>query len=226
VKQHPSRLAEIKTMLQWLVASLYPLAAQQLAEIVAISPEDSSLDLDGVCTDPDDAVEPISELVLFESHSSGIVVRLCHFTVREYPNSPGVPERAEDFYIDLGQAHARIAEMCLQYLSFSEFAVPLPANPDAGVRELTSKYSTLGYAAMNWAVHLRESGITSAASHEFRHRILPRLSWFLHPERFPHSFRMWQYVVRYMVQYVVRGQFWYSDACFQSPLCFAIRMGM
>jgi hypothetical protein len=164
--------------------------------------------------------------VLFESQSSGIVVRLCHFTVREYLSSPGVRERAEDFHIDLGQAHARIAEICLQYLSFSEFAVPLPNNPDAIVRELTSKYSTLGYAAMDWAVHLRESGITSAASNEFRQRILPRLSWFLHPERFPYTFRMWQYVVRYMVQYVVQGQFWYSDACFQSPLCFAIRMGL
>jgi hypothetical protein len=166
---------EIKTTLQWLIASVTPLAASQLAEIVAISPEDTSLEFDGVPTDPEDVVEPVSQLVIVERYLEDTIVRFSHFSVKEYLCSNGIATGpAKECYISLEEAHTKVAEICLQYLSFSDFADPNPGEK-ADVFKLMNKYTLLGYASVNWWKHLQKSNLSGV---EYERRILPRLNWF------------------------------------------------
>jgi hypothetical protein len=56
LKRHAIDIDDIKTTLQWLVASVVPLTASQLAEIMSISPEDKSIalqELYGPCPSAD-----------------------------------------------------------------------------------------------------------------------------------------------------------------------------
>lgn len=79
LRRHPTGIKGIKTTLHWMVASVAPLTAAQLAEILAISPEDTTLDFDGVSTDPDDVVEPSSQLVVLDHQLNDTFVRFSHF---------------------------------------------------------------------------------------------------------------------------------------------------
>ncbi len=87
MKQYPTQIQDIKTILQWLVCSLESLAASQLAKIAAICPEDTLIDLDGVATDPENVVEPISQLIVLERNGAcrqETIVHFNHFSVEEY----------------------------------------------------------------------------------------------------------------------------------------------
>ena len=215
LKRHAVDIDEIKTTLQWLVASVTPLTASQLAEIVAISPEDTSLDFDGVSTDAEDVVEPISQLVILERYLDDTIVRFSHFSVEEYLCFDGIATSpTKDFYINLEEAHARVAEICLQYLSFSNFDDP-DLDGKANVFELMSKYTLLGYASVNWSTHLQKSNLSKV---DYERRILPRLDWFLNADIRPSLFNNWQ---RIMETVLPR---WMAST--HSPLLFAIRAGL
>lgn len=215
LKRHAVDIDEIKATLQLLVASVTPLTASQLAEIVAISPDDTSLDFDGVATDAEDVVEPISQLVILEPYLDDTIVRFSHFSVEEYLCSDGIATSpAKDFYINLEEAHARAAEICLQYLSFSDFDNP-EFDWKSSVFKQMSKYTLLEYAAVNWPTHLQKSNLSSA---EYERRILPRLDWFLNAEIRPSLFNNWQRIIHAV------SPRWMAST--HSPLLFAIRVGL
>lgn len=215
LKRHAPYVDEIKMTLQSLVASVSPLSAAQLAEIVAISPEDTSLDFDGIATDAEDVVEPISQLVILERYYKDTIVRFSHFSVEEYlcldeiTTSP-----AKDFHINLEEAHARAAEICLQYLSFSDFD-NMEWTWTSSVYRLMDRYTLLEYASVNWPTHLQQSNLSKA---EFERRILPRLDWFLNADIRPSLFNNWQRIIRAVLPRRM--------AITHSPLLFAIRVGL
>ena len=213
LKQYPTCIGDIKTTLEWLAASAVPLTASQLAEIVAISPEDTTLDFDGVSTDPEDVIEPISQLVILEPNSFGTIVQFAHFSVAEYLCSDETATGpTKDFYVNLEEAHARAAEMCLQYLSFSEFSDP---DVKAPVWQLVDQYALLEYASANWWTHLLEANLGET---EFERRILPRLAWFLNAGENPVIFNNWQRIMQFI--------FPYRKSSTHPPLLFAIRNGL
>jgi len=214
LKRYPKSIADVKTILQWLAASITPLTAAQLAEIVAIAPEDTTLDLDGVSTRHEDVVEPILQLLVLHRHSGGTVVQFSHFSVAEFLCDDGTATGpAKEFYVDLKEAHARATEICLQYLSFSEFDDPKLHMRVPGITQFLDKYALFKYAAINWPTHLKKSNLSKI---EFERRILPRLSWFLHAKS--NNFNNWQHIMRVVFPH------WRASTL--PPLLFAIRTGI
>jgi len=215
LRQHPNGIEGIKTTLHWMVASVAPLTAAQLAEILAISPEDTTLDFDGVSTDPDDVAEPSSQLVVLDRHSNGTFVQFSHFSVTEYLCSHQLATGiAKDFYVNVEEAHAKAAELCLQYLSFSDFN-----DPDLLIKlnvwELMRKYALLEYASTNWSTHLQKSNIGRL---EYERRILPCLDWFVGADAQPNRFKNWQRIMN--------ATFPHRKSNTHPPLLFAIRAGL
>ena len=82
--QYPTLIKAIRTILEWLIVSVTPVTSPQLAEVIAISPDDESLDFDAVYTEPDDIIEPVRQLVALdqqmEQQSSNCVTSLWRST--------------------------------------------------------------------------------------------------------------------------------------------------
>lgn len=219
LERYPLSIDDTKTILQWLVASESSLTAAQLAEIVAISPEDTSLDFDGVSTDPEDVIEPISHLVSLERYLKDTIVQFCHFSVKEYLCFDEIATGpTKDFYINLQDAHAKAAEMCLQYLSFSNFKDLELGRPSRSYH-LMSDYALLGYASANWWRHLQKSNVSNV---DFEHRIIPKLDWFLNADMRPGHrsgvFNIWQHIIKALLPGSISST--------HPPLLFAIRAGL
>ena len=217
LEQYPAQIRDIRAILQWLVCSVEVLSAAQLAEAVAIFPEDDTLDFDAVSTDPEDVVEPISQLVLLERHENETTVQLNHFSVEEFLlDESMVTGPLKQLHVSLEEAHVTMAELCLQYLSFSIFNTmnyaDVPSHRQHRViREEKARYSLLRYSALYWQLHLRCSNLSRDS---FNQRIVPRLGWFLNAEDQPNLFRHWRAVVSQ------------TKRCPHSPICFAIEMGL
>ena len=65
--RYPTRVEEVQKLFRCLIAAATPLTATELAEILAMQPDERDLDHDAVVTDPYDALEPISTLIRIES---------------------------------------------------------------------------------------------------------------------------------------------------------------
>jgi hypothetical protein len=212
----------MKEVLRWLVAMPVRLTTAQLAEAVSIAPGDTKLDFDGIATNSDDVIAPISQLlsVLRGSAADGkpevqSYVQLCHFTVKEYLTGSSILEGpAETFFINEEESHALLARKCLQYLSFSNF-VSLPLN-----ERLFKRYSLLGYVANHWATHLRLSNLVSRSLPDFERRILPYLGWFLDADIGEETslFRFWHRVLEQQPHDCL--------CCNLSPLAYSIFKGL
>lgn len=126
-EHHTQSLDEIKLLLQWLVVGFGPVSTAQLAEVVSMRPGDDSLDFEGVPANVNEIIAPISQLVVTRRVGSVFLVYLLHKTVKEFLTSDALSASpARSFHIDVGTAHARVGDMCLQYLTFSDFDVDLP----------------------------------------------------------------------------------------------------
>jgi hypothetical protein len=192
MSQYPKLTSIIKTILEWLVVSFEPLTASQLSEVIAIAPNDESLDFDAIYTDPDDVIEPIAQLVVLDQQAGEMVVQLCHLSLAEYLCSEEISAGpVKEFSINFGEAHAKVSGLCLQYLCMSDFDVELFQIKNALA---TNKYSLLEYAARNWPLHLDDIPNCSKAE-EFDQFVKPRLDWILEPGLKPKNLRNWKYVI-------------------------------
>lgn len=121
-EQYPHQLDEIKLILEWLVVD-GPMATSQLAEAVSIRPNDTNLDFEGIPADVDDVIAPLAQIVSTQRTTDGeLSVQLLHQTVKDYLTSGKLLDTpAKFFHVDKPNAHAKVADLCLQYLSFSDF---------------------------------------------------------------------------------------------------------
>jgi hypothetical protein len=124
-----------------------------LAEAVAIRKDDTQSGIDGIPTDPIDALQPIWQLLTLECHSGDYEesrVRRLHLSVREYLSSDTIQKsRASSLYIDVAEAQNNLSETYLQY--FQNLDLPsgeahLEADPFASSRDPLS-HTFLRYAA-------------------------------------------------------------------------------
>ncbi len=140
-------------VLGWIRYAARPLGIRQLQHAVAVEPGDSQFDDDGI---------PDISLVL--SVCAGIVtvrenniMGLVHYTAQEY-----LERRSLDLF---PEAQTDIANICLTYLSFEEFAQG-PSPNDKAFDDRMEAFPLLQYASRYWIRHAHddpEAGIKALA---------------------------------------------------------------
>lgn len=216
----PEKVDEVKAILQWLVESMAPMTLDELAEAISIQPDDTRLDRDGITTDPEDLVALCRSLVVFDRSMDPPVVRLAHFSVEEYLLSDHILESSVScFHIDPSVVDLKIAQTCIQYLSFEDFANAAITEDTRGSEELDDRvkqYALLRYAARYWPEHLKFSG----ASAEYQdQRIVSRLQWFLQPGSLGDQYKSWQQLYHVSCSIV-------NDCSDQPPFYHAVVFGL
>ena len=182
ISKTPEKVEEVKTILQWLVESMAPMTLHELAEAISIEPNDTELDPDGITTDPEDLVAMCRSLVVLDRSIDPPIARLAHFSVEEYLLSDHIAHSSVAwFHIDPSIVDLKIAQTCIQYLSFQDFAKAAGTEDTRGSQRLDERvkqYAFLRYAARYWPEHLKFSGVSAEDHNRY---IVGRLQWFLRP---------------------------------------------
>ncbi|KAF2234467.1 hypothetical protein EV356DRAFT_151584 [Viridothelium virens] len=149
-----------RAILTWLAFSTRPLFLDQVAEIAAIEPHSRCLDKDqrlfqkALALDFCPGLVRVCEKIQTGWDRTGYsffhdnVIRLAHFSVKEYLISQRLKEsNAVFFYQNADMANREIAETCLNYLTMlNEPLVPA----------CFMDYPLLSYAAKQWHKHFQE----------------------------------------------------------------------
>ena len=162
-------------LLQWLAFSERPLNLEELAEVLAIDVNDTpKFDPQRRLADPHDIVEICSSLVTvtsgrplddrfaydtdsdagsdadFEIYPTRSIVRLAHFSVREYLTSEVIIQgQAAKFGLQKLDCHVSLAKDCLAYLLHFDVAIT------SSKEEVFAEYPLSRYAAKHWTEHAR-----------------------------------------------------------------------
>jgi hypothetical protein len=136
--KRPNEIDDIRRILQWLLYSMVPLTLEQVAEVVAIRPEDKRLDESGISTDLLDLAASLGSLVALhiQDTSGGVyedlrgpqvtLMTLAHYSVEQYLKSGQMGRGlSEIFHMDSKVIHSELAKTCLQYIGFDDFAHPM-----------------------------------------------------------------------------------------------------
>jgi hypothetical protein len=142
--KRPDDIEDIKCILKWLLCSRVPLTLEELAEAISIRPNDEMLDESGIATDIMDLAACCGSLVAVNTQMTSqgqyndlrgpqvTLITLAHASVEEYFKS-GHSGRglASTFHMDMEELHHELAKICVQYLGFEDFQVPLkdPVTP-------------------------------------------------------------------------------------------------
>jgi hypothetical protein len=230
----PSEAQQVKAVLQWLVGSYDLLTLDQLAEAVSIQVQDTRLDRDMIFTDPEDLVALCRSLAVVDRSLEPPVVALAHFSVKEYLQSDRIAlSSARFFQIKDSQVHCDLANACIQYLSFDDFADTAPKTDLATLRStaiLSSTYPLLRYAAEHWPKHLRACDMSAD---EFIRIIRPRLCWFLEAERgcaegdkIGHQYSSWLGLWHFVCMACLQYNGCHDGCLYQPPIYHAILFGL
>ncbi len=144
----------VQRSLRWLVCSKSPLSSSALCEAISISPGDTTLDRTAIPGE-DEVLRWCSSLV--RRSASGESLELAHFTVKEFLTT-GIDSLDSEFgayHFGLDIDDEELAEMCLTYLSFKEFADGGKTSKDS-LHERMEKFAFRLYAVRNWMEHARK----------------------------------------------------------------------
>ncbi|KAK5999158.1 Vegetative incompatibility HET-E-1-like protein [Cladobotryum mycophilum] len=142
-------------ILLWLSFSVLPLKLGELADAIAIELGSNGIDDDSRLTNPSDILSIGGSLVTVSGNGS---LRLAHLSVRDYLTSKDILQQPllARFALDKDQSHKALAQSCLTYLSFKEFAAG-PANSAKAYQSRLHKYPFLSYASVGFSYHIRET---------------------------------------------------------------------
>ena len=170
----------VQRSLRWLVCSKEPLSSEALCEAISIETGDTTLDRTAI-SDESEILRWCSSLV--RRSASGKSLELGHFTVKEFFTTGTDPLDSEYglYHFSPEIDDAKLAEMCLTYLSFEDFG--------SGSRESHrfsyKRWETFGfrqYAVRHWAGHARKNLA--------RPEVMSLAQQLLHPSK-PLAFVSW-----------------------------------
>lgn len=160
---------ETLQILQWLASSLRPLTVEEVAELVAFDVDgepkfdaanrladvEEILDLCSsltICTMPDSAESDDTNRDLEGSttisEAGGPIIRLAHFSVKEYLLSSRIRQGPAAFFsVDEQASHLRIAQTCLSCLLLYE------DGQSTDTKAFATEYPIADYAAEHWLSH-------------------------------------------------------------------------
>ena len=134
-----------KNALLWIAFARRPLMMEELRHALAVYPGDSALNEDKLPNDKQ-ILSVCAGLVTVDENSG--IIRLVHSTAQEYL------KRTQEKWFP--GADARIASICVTYLSFSTFESGF-CQTDEDFSERLREYHLYDYAACNWGDHVRNS---------------------------------------------------------------------
>ena len=144
--QRPEQAELGKHVLLWVVNAVRPLRKQELEHALAVKDGDEELDVEGLL-DARSLSSFCAGLVVINDQSN--LVSLVHPTTQEY-----FEKHKEDL---LPRANEEIATVCITYLCMRTFSDQgALATPEA-FHQRWSSNPLLGYAAVNWGLHVRSS---------------------------------------------------------------------
>ena len=151
---------EVLHILQWLTCSLRPLSLDEVAEIVTFDVDsDYKFDDENRLAEPEDVLNMCSSLVISvepDSKSKVTMVRLAHFSVKEYLVSDRIRTGSAAFFsIDEEASNTVIGAIGLSCLQLYDEALYHDS------REFSMQFPLAKYSARFWHCHL--STISGAA---------------------------------------------------------------
>lgn len=140
------------------------MTAAEIVDAIAIQPGLDTLDQYTRLIDTDDLWEICGGLITINSASS--IVRLAHYSVREYLVSPRIENsKVSKFFVNLRNGHTELATMCLTYLSLKDFEngpCHRKSVVDLKNTHYCRNYPMLLYAAKNWSKHSKKGRLQTS----------------------------------------------------------------
>ncbi|OQO04280.1 hypothetical protein B0A48_10891 [Cryoendolithus antarcticus] len=111
----------VRRVLLWLCFSIQPLSLDEVHEAIAIEPGTDSIDSDDRLIRPEAILQLCSSLVVTSDDGQ---LSLAHLSVKDYLLSEAVTADEETTVYSMHEyaCHEELAELCLTYVSFSDFA--------------------------------------------------------------------------------------------------------
>jgi hypothetical protein len=146
-----------KAILVWVATAKRPLTVKELTIALAARESRGKLADDCMMLMPREEIREVCG-PLIEILADG-TIRLTHLSVRDFLIRPSNNLEEEDqivksLLVNLEEAETEIASACVTYLSFDDFAAPIPDYDRISL-------GFLRYAALNWITHLAASHVTA-----------------------------------------------------------------
>lgn len=114
---------------KWTICAKRPLLITELTEAIAFGPTDRSWDAKKI-PDATRSIQACGNLVVLDEDEK--TVRLAHHSVRQFLLEPPTQDSIPEFHFQLSEANVDAGELCVAYLSFSDFetqlTIPRPNN--------------------------------------------------------------------------------------------------
>ena len=173
------------SILRWLTYAERPLRLAELGELIAVNLlGDLWFDADIRFPDSRDLLDIFPGLLQVEvNESENPIVRLAHFSVKEYLISERIKtQKPQKFWLPEIQSHELIAATCLAYILHFEGKDCLFRDLDTFSLQSLEKYPLMNYACWHWTTHARitdaHQGILKDLGLEFLRRSDLRKVWF------------------------------------------------
>ncbi|KAL8797124.1 MAG: hypothetical protein Q9195_000591 [Heterodermia aff. obscurata] len=135
----------------WTVCAQRPMGIEEAKEAIAFEPSDLSWDLEKI-PDEDLMIETCKGLVIRDQGDG--TIRFAHHTIRQYLLSEDAKKRNESFACSMEEAELFVGQMCLTYLSFSDFETQVSVKTPESKIKLPPVVPPLGTAS--WISNLLE----------------------------------------------------------------------
>ncbi|KAH6684268.1 hypothetical protein B0J14DRAFT_572528 [Halenospora varia] len=124
-----ARQRYIQNMFQWIIFAKRPLTTDEFREAISFSIDDKEWDATKIPNDLLRLVRACGNLIVIDEDTSN--VHLAHYTVQQYLLDKQTRKQSS-FHTNAGEANWKLAELCVAYLSFSDFETQIvKASPDA-----------------------------------------------------------------------------------------------
>jgi hypothetical protein len=149
------RRAYVQNMFRWIIFARRPLKVDELREAIAFDINDTEWDQAKIPSELLRLIRSCGNLILINDETKE--VQLAHYTVEQYLLDRDDKFRT-DFHIRKGESNWKLAQICVAYLSFSDFETQIVPYNDA----TTPKFAPIENAVMNQS--LLTMGSTAAAA--------------------------------------------------------------
>lgn len=122
ISKHPRRIAMANKIFKWTTCARRPLLITEMKEAIAFDTNDTFWDIEKIPTDEHHIIGACGNLIILDDDES---IRFAHHTVQQFlitdPTDLKYYMSTHPFYFDVSQANTWVGQICITYLSFSDF---------------------------------------------------------------------------------------------------------